>query len=463
MSLTTFPWRRPFWRLYEERLLGRNNHRYLRFLEQMQWKSEEEIRSFQWGELQRLLRHAYEHVPFHRRRFWQVGLTREDIRTPEDYARLPILERRAYNESEDLLADNYREKHLITRRSSGSTGVPMCYQYDRDSFEWRLATQMRVELWMGVPLYFREFSLWGEPLKPLPRLKHLKRSLWRWLHNAHFAESYYLTPALMARYLEQYNRLRPQVLSGYANALYRFARFAESQGTPVWSPVAIVPKAEKVLPRQRQLLERVFQAPVFNYYGCREFMLIAHECEQHHGLHVAAENVYVEIVRNGRPAAPGEVGDVIVTDLHNYAMPFLRYRTGDLAVAADGHCACGRGLPLIESVQGRRMEVLRTPDGGEVSGLLLEEIAEMHPWIDEFQVEQVALDEVEVRLKPAPGYRPEELDQFLDELQEPLGPRVRLRHSLVDHIAPAPSGKRRSVVCSLPPEELEGAASGAGC
>ncbi len=124
-------------------------------------------------------------------------------------------------------------------------------------------------------------------------------------------------------------------------------------------------------PSARTLIEEVFGCRVFNRYGCREVSVIASECAEHAGMHVMAEGLYVEVVRGDRPAQPGELGAVLVTDLLNLAMPLVRYRIGDMAAVEDGGCACGRGLPRLRTVEGRVTDFLVGTDGRLVSGAAL--------------------------------------------------------------------------------------------
>lgn len=455
-------WRAPLYRFYEERLAGRKTYRYLDLMLDLQWRPEEEVRRFQWLELRRLLRHAYEHVPFHRRRFEALGVTPEDLRTPADYARLPLLEKRDFAEyADDLLSRTADPARLYTSGSGGSTGAPMRYRHDHESYEWRQAAHLRGNMWAGGGPGRREFHLWGEPMRPGSRLREAKRRLQHWMLDHHYANAYELTETNMAAYLERYHRLRPDVVIGYSHSLELFARFAERHGGARWSPRGLIGTAEKLEPHQRELIEGVFRAPLYDRYGCREVMLIGMECEERRGMHLTADNLYVEIVReDGCPAAPGEKGEVVVTDLHNFAMPFLRYRSGDLAVASDRRCPCGRGLPLIETMVGRTLDVLRLPSGRQVSGVFVPMFFKDFPWVEEFQLEQTARDHILVRLKPNGSYAPELLPRLAADLQRRLEPEVRLELVLTDRIPRTATGKHRPVVCRVPEPAADTAARG---
>ncbi len=171
-------------------------------------------------------------------------------------------------------------------------------------------------------------------------------------------------------------QVQPQVIVCYAQAGAELARYVHRNGLRAWPAIPVVCGAERLLPRDREDLEAAFGPSVFDTYGCREVMMIAGECEAHAGMHVAVENLIIEIVvtEHGtqRLAREGESGEVVITDLHNLAMPFIRYANGDVAtVGSDRACACGRTLPRISSVNGRISETLRDANGSAVSGIAL--------------------------------------------------------------------------------------------
>src|SRR5581483_3500329 len=161
------------------------------------------------------------------------------------------------------------------------------------------------------------------------------------------------------------------VLLCYTQAGADLARFINDRGLRDWDTIPVICGAERLYPVDREALVQAFGPAVFETYGCREVMLIGSECERHDGLHLSAENLIVEVIVDGRPARPGETGEVVITDLHNLGMPFIRYANGDLATAMDDSaCACGRSLPRIGSIEGRVTETLRDAEGGRVSGLV---------------------------------------------------------------------------------------------
>jgi phenylacetate-CoA ligase len=196
-------------------------------------------------------------------------------------------------------------------------------------------------------------------------------------------------------------------------------------------------------PFQRRAIEAAFGVPVTDRYGCEEVSLIASQCEQHGGLHVAAEGVFTEVAAGGH---------LLVTDLTNLAMPLIRYRVGDVVSAGDP-CPCGRGLPTLGGVMGRDADYVLTPDGGLVSGISLTENFALHiPGAAQVQVVQESLSRLVIRLVPGDGFSDTSRQKVAELVRDTFGPAVRHDLLLVDAIPQEASGKYRFCV-SRPAEE----------
>jgi phenylacetate-CoA ligase len=255
------------------------------------------------------------------------------------------------------------------------------------------------------------------------------------------------TPENMASHAVRMNRYRPEVIVAYTNPLYEFARFLEERGITPHRPRSLVVGAEKLHPFQRETIERVFGAPVFETYGSREFMLIGAECDRHSGLHLSQENLIVEILDDdGQPTPAGEVGNVVITDLFNYGMPFIRYVNGDRAIAGFSSCSCGRGLPLLNGISGRQLDVLDTPDGRKISGEFFVHLIKDYPSVRRYQVYQEDVRRILLRLVVDTAFTLADRSQLETQIRHGIGPAVEFDMQFVAEIPLTATGKHRVVV-----------------
>ncbi len=205
----------------------------------------------------------------------------------------------------------------------------------------------------------------------------------------------------------------------------------------------MITSAEVLEAADRELLESVFGCPVFNRYGCREVSVIASECPSHRGLHVMAEGLYVEIETPDGPAAPGQVGSILVTDLLNPAMPLIRYRIGDMGSWAPGVCPCGRHLPRLEHVAGRVTDFLVGCTGQLVSGVFLATyVVAQRPSLGQVQIHQRRAGHLTWKLRPGPGFDADaDADYLRRATREHLGSGATADIEPVREFPPSPSGK----------------------
>jgi phenylacetate-CoA ligase len=346
-------------------------------LERTQTQSLDELHAMQSTALARLAQHAWRHVPFYRQRFAEAGISGDDLKRPEDLARLPILRREEVRLAGRDRASLAPPLPTVTKQTSGTTGEPLLFGYEPDSEHWRQAVKLRGYRWAGYRPGDRALYFWGAPLPSRPRFdRRAKIALDHLMKRERYIPCAVMSEKLLRQVVRAIENDRPQVLVCYAQAGAELARFISRNGLRTWPTLPVICGAERILPRDRADLEEAFGPAVFDTYGCREVMLIAAECEAHQGMHVSMENLIVEIVvtENGRerPAREGESGEVVITDLHNLGMPFIRYANGDMATAGPARlCPCRRTLPRIQSVQGRTSDTLRDASGTAVSGLAL--------------------------------------------------------------------------------------------
>ncbi|WP_437676594.1 phenylacetate--CoA ligase family protein [Sorangium sp. So ce131] len=435
---------------YENRLRGRSTLTYLKELERSQWRPEQELRELNWRKMLEALQFAEQHVPYYGRRFAEHGVRAKDVHAPEDLVRFPVLtkaEIRAHGS--EMIATGWKGK-LYKSGTGGSTGAPVQFYYDHETYERRFAAAMRADGWAGGRIGEKELHIWGTPTAAEPRWKQAKRALHEAVLRKKMVSAWDLAEARLASVVKEIVRYRPNLVIGYTSPLYFTARYALETGRKLPSPRGIVATAERLFSHQRETIERAFEAPVFDRYGCREVMLIGAECERHQGKHLNLENVFVELDAGGRPARPGEPGEVIVSDLVCRSMPLLRYKNEDIAVAAEAPCSCGRGLPLLAAVEGRVLDMIVGPDGQVLAGEFFPHLFKDHPTVARYQIHQDKTRALTIKIMPGENYRPETSQIIEREIRRLLGDRANLQIQVVDEIPVTRGGKFRVTVSEVP-------------
>jgi phenylacetate-CoA ligase len=261
-----------------------------------------------------------------------------------------------------------------------------------------------------------------------------------------------MTEQAMEDFAEQIRRQKPRILFGYASSLQRFAEFVQNSRYQGITFDGVFTGAELLLPAVRDYLKATFQCQVFNHYGTNELGGMACECEAHSGLHISVENSYVEILNNGCPTRPGEVGDLIITNLNNLGMPFIRYSIGDGGAWYTGDpCPCGRALPRLSSIDGRKADAFRTRDGRSIwtgfTGAAFRCLA--HPAIRQFQVVQKSLDHIIVRLVKVEELPPDILGEITKTMQAAFGTGIAVSFEFPNEIPALPSGKHQYAISEI--------------
>ncbi|HEY7955971.1 MAG TPA: phenylacetate--CoA ligase family protein [Polyangia bacterium] len=435
---------------YETLLRRRPTLSRLAHLEKTQLRPLDEICAQQVADLRRLLSHAHRHVPYYRRVLDEAGVAPERVRSLDDLWRVPILRREQARAAGEERASTAPPFAVVRKGTSGSSGVPLTFGYDLESEYWRQAIKLRGYSWAGYQLGDRALHYWGAPVKPAPWRTRTKANLDHLIKRENYLDCTRRAEGDLEKVVTEIRRRRPTALVCYTQAGADLARFIVERGLRDWDELPVLCCAERLLPDDRERFEAAFGA-VFETYGCREVMLIGAECEAHEGLHLSSENLIVEVVvtdgNRTRPARPGESGEVVITDLHNLGMPFIRYANGDLAVAGpEGACACGRSLPRLASVDGRVTDTLKDARGERVSGLLFNVMfAALAGTVRRFQAVQHPDRSVTLKLVPTEKLDDSALATIRDNFARHL-PGLPLRTELVDDIPLSPSGKRKVVV-----------------
>jgi phenylacetate-CoA ligase len=433
---------RPF-----EAVKGRRTFRYWQELEHTQWHSVAALRDLQFSRLRALIAHAFDHCAFYRERWECAGLDPIRLREIEDLRLWPLIQRSDIATHLPQMLSVNPGSRVISKTTGGSTGEPLRFAISMESYERRTAATYRGYGWAGASPGTKQLYLWGVPLGHRTGRQVTKEYLWERLNRRRVLNCFELSDATAPLFASTLRRYRPDAIVAYTNALYLFAQLLHDQGIQPYSPKALIVGAEKLHPFQRQRIEDVFRAPVFETYGSREFMLIGAECNHHRGLHLTQENLIVEIVDdNGNPVFDGQEGNVAITDLTNYGMPFIRYLNGDRGVAGSADCPCGRGLPLLKAVTGRVLDVIHTPDGRHIPGELFPHLLKDFRGIRRFQVVQRHRDQLRIDVVAGADWDEAAIPKIQEAVVAICGTSIQVTVEVVNDIPLTRVGKLQVVV-----------------
>lgn len=430
-----------------ERIKGNRTRAYLDELLQTQRLPPEKLHALQGARLQTLLRTCIASVSAYR----GLGITEADIeRDPWAALRaVPILTKAAFQRAPAQYCNTqYDPAQRIPNVTGGSTGEPVRFYMDRYTVEHYEAARWRGLSWYGITPGSRSVMLWGNPIELHKNQQFTSRCKDRLLKNRAILSAYDLSTDKTAYYVRFLNRYRPEYLYGYATALDAFAQLLEPVRDQLRVQLkAVVSTSETLDDAQRARLKAVFGCTVVVEYGARDAGILAYECPHGH-LHLSAENVLMEIVDpiTWQPVAPGQSGLVVTTDLHNLAMPRLRYLLGDTAtLSPEASCPCGVTLPMLHSLDGREDALFLLPNGKLVHGHVANQLVRKYSAIRQFQLVQTDVRHAELRLVPGDGFDAAQAEAFRQDIATFL-PGVAICAVTVPRIEPGRSGKVR---CSI--------------
>jgi phenylacetate-coenzyme A ligase PaaK-like adenylate-forming protein len=443
-----------------ERLKGKDTFRWLRRLEATQWWDPSRLAEAQLERLREHLAWAQAHVPYYQRLFDSHGIHPEAIRSLEDFRRVPFLTREHLRAHGPELAARARLRGVQRLATGGSTGAPVALLIDAERMGIGEGIRLRAHRWFGLEPGEREVVLWGSPIE-VTRQDRV-RALRDRLINSTLLSAFNMGEAQLAQYGRLIAEQAPAKMYGYASA---FALLAGYLGARRWTPPrglkAIFTTAEPLFDFQRKTIEEVFRCRVATEYGSRDAGLCANECPAG-SLHVPAEGIVVEIDGAGTDG----IGEIVVTNLYSPAMPIIRYRTGDLGRLDPTSCPCGRGLPRLASIEGRRTDFLVAADGRLLHALSIIYILRDTPGLSQFRVVQEAIEDVTVQVAPLQALSEEGRRRLAERVRGLLGASVRVTVDPVSEILPEASGKFRYVTSKVADrfvgDLLAGAANGGG-
>lgn len=434
-------------------LITRHAGTYYTELKQSQWLTPTQIAKLQELKLQKLVHHAYNHVPYYRDMFLRLGLRPADIRSITDLQKIPLLGKQDVRENLyfDMLSDNHKKKQILKVTTSGSTGEPFVCFADKHQLEIRWASTLRSMEWTGYTFGDRQLRLWHQTLG-MSLTQVVRERIDAIFNRRTFIPAFEMSDKNLKQFARTLQKVKPALIDGYAESFNFLAHYLKEYSFEGLKPKGIISSAQMLPEQSREIIEKKFHCKVFDKYGSREFSGIAYECDAHDGHHVAGESYIVEILKNGIPALPGEVGEVVITDLNNFCMPFIRYRVGDLAVAMENGsvCACGRGLPKIGKIEGRVQAIIIGSNGRYIPGTFFAHFFKDFDYIiRQYQVRQEKIGHIQLKLIKAPRFDQETLDKALTTLKGYLGTETVIDVEFVEKIAMVRTGKHQGSISTI--------------
>jgi phenylacetate-CoA ligase len=445
-----------------ELLSGRRPWREVHRLRELQWRPRAELEALALARLRPLLEHAEHHVPHYRALFARAGIRPADIGMLADLSRVPTTSKADLRAGfpDRVIADNLPASRRFRTQTSGSTGLPFEFYTDRADVDRRLGSFLLFWEWAGVPAGDRVAHV-VVSLRPAASVA----SVSRWARVARrtlmgqptvHLSGLSATGAELLAALRELSRGSDYLLWGLPSAIGRLAVELADAGELPTPPRVVIASGETLTAVDAAAIGRTFRCPLVNHYSSYEVLHLAQTCPDNPELiHVDSERAILRVAReDGTPAAPGESGRLVITDLGNWVMPFINYDIGDRGQVGPP-CPCGRGFPTLRGLEGRLGEAIRTPGGKLVSPLVLGwfliHVCDALPHIWEFQAIQVASDAVTLRVVPTPRFTSEVARALGRELEAFLGPGVRVTVETADRIETEASGKRLVIRSALTP------------
>lgn len=425
--------------------------RYLRELEKSQWSGHAALQQLQENKLRSLVKHAYDTVPYYHRVFRDRDLKPDDIQSIDDLKKLPVIGKAEVREQFDaLISEDYPRQRMIYGRTGGSTGEPIRFYTTPENRAWNMAARFLAWRWAGFELGDKFAQVFGSPLDE-PAFESLKGKVEGKVKRRIYLNAFRMAEQTLEKFTNEMSRFKPEVIYGQAKSVALLAKFIDDRGFSKMNLRSVIVDSEGLFEHEIKTIEKVFGCKIWWNYHNRENGTFGAECSEHNGYHLFAQNHLFEFLREGECVAPGEVGSIVITDLTNYAMPFIRYEIGDLGVFSDESCSCGRGLPMMRRLVGRTFEVLVSATGGFLFGDLSDLYTRFYEItrIKQYQIVQESPTRIVVNVVPEKNYSQRDTEMIKKGVLSIMGDMV-VEVKLVEKIPKSRSGKVQAVIRKFP-------------
>ena len=420
---------------------------YCEVLRQNEVLPKEEHERKQLRGLKAILRHCETNIPYYQKLFQKIKFNSESLKAVEDLQRLPLLEKRnILRNHQKFMAINFRKSEIMLEETSGTSGSPLKVYWDKRFYAWIYALyEQRMRGSAEVTAKERRANLTGKVLVPA---NQKTPPFWRYnlAEKQLYMSSYRLSDDNIPYYVAALQKFAPKFIIGYPASIYPIAKYLVNSKEKIRSVTAIITCSEYLSDETRSIIEKGFRCKVYNHYGSVEWVSSINECQEGN-LHISPELGIIEIVDSeGKPLPRGEAGEMVCTGLLNYAMPFIRYRTGDIGAFPehDDGCLCGRTLPIFKSLEGRKMSYLSLPDGRLVGSAALSTAFHAEN-ILESQIIQESADSVIIKLVVTDKFEERDRAYLFSELDKRIWP-LKIKLEYLDCIPYQKGGKKQWII-----------------
>lgn len=438
--------------LHVERVYGKEFNKTYKFLEKSQWWDEKTHEEYQLEQLKKVVKNAYDNVPYYTKLFNKHGIKPEKIKSFEDFEKIPYLTKEMICENiDELYNKNYPKYKIEYKTTGGSTGVPMGLYQDR-FYTRKVENAYVTHMWNRVGydikkkhkiIYIRGIHIEGE----------------KEINGKHMIlNSFLINDESFRRYAEEIKQFNPDFINGYPSAIYILAKHMVDNNLCIELPnlKAILLSSENVYDFQREIIEKAFGKKTYTFYGHTERACIGGECEESRAYHLQSEYGYTELINSEgkKVTKEGELGEIVCTGFINPVMPFIRYKTSDIAVNTLEKCSCGRNYKLIKRIEGRIQDFIIDSKNNTLTFTCQDEpLWHIKEKMNAYQYVQNEKGKLVLNISPKEPLSEKEIQVIHDEFEN-IFKNIQLEICNVDHIERTKSGKFRYLIQNINKKEF---------
>lgn len=444
-------WRKPLinFLLY---LSGSKIPENLKQIRKYEFAGRRELEEMRQNKLRKLLIHAYENVPYYHKILHECGVINDGKVILENFSKIPLLTKEIIrSQGNNLYSRDYKSRKPYENTSGGSTGEPVRFLQDKEYDDWNIATKLYFNMVLGKEQGRSEIKFWGSDRDILAGNLTVKDRLINFLYNRKFFNSYRLGEREIRQLIDLNNRFKPVAYWAYMESALELSNYLASHELFFHPPKIVISTIGPLTDEVKEKIESNMNCKVYNQYGSREVGAISCQCTKQRSMHTFPWWNYVEVLNEQGQAVQNQEGRVIVTTLHNYSMPLIRYEIGDVAVAGGWGCDCGRNSMLLKTVVGRTLGYFKKADGSLVHSHFIVQALFFRNWIKRFQIIQDEIDHVLIKIQLNESAK--DFDSDIEDITKKtkilMGESCKFDIEYVEDISRTASGKYVYTLCKV--------------